>query len=151
MRTEDILPTVADVLGIRLPWRVDGASVFDRSAQIPSNVNVFMRSGRRLTLSLPEFRRRVRASLDRKVSLFGEHGESPGLFGIGPDPELIGPTVSSIPRAPFSADIDDPAAYSSVRLRSDFLPAQLTDEGDALFGARAQRGGGRRLLRKSRV
>ena len=31
-----------------------------------------------------------------------------------------------MPRAPFSADIDDAAAYSSVKLRSDFLPAQLT-------------------------
>jgi len=70
--------------------------------------------------------RRVRASLDRKISLFGEHGESPGLFGIGPHPELIGRTVGSIPHGPFSADIDDAAAYSSVKLRSDFLPAQLT-------------------------
>ena len=126
VRTEDILPTIADVLGIRMPWRVDGESVFDRSAQIPSNVDVYMRSGRRLTLSLPEFRRRIRASLDRKISLFGEHGESPGLFGIGPHPELIGRTVRSVPRAPFSADIEDPAAYSSVKLRSDFLPAQLS-------------------------
>jgi Sulfatase len=126
VRTEDILPTIADVLGIRMPWRVDGESVFDRSAQIPSNVDVYMRSGRRLTLSLREFRRRVRASLDRKISLFGDHGESPGLFGIGPHPELIGRTVTSIPRASFSADIDDAAAYSSVELSSDFLPAQLT-------------------------
>jgi hypothetical protein len=85
-----------------------------------------MRSGRRLRLSLPEFRRRIRASLDRKISLFGEHGESPGLFRIGPHPELIGRTVTAVPQAPFSADIDDAAAYSSVQLRSDFLPAQLT-------------------------
>jgi hypothetical protein len=28
--------------------------------------------------------RRIRASLDRKISLFGGHGESPRLFGIGP-------------------------------------------------------------------
>jgi hypothetical protein len=126
VRTEDILPTIADVLGIRLPWRLDGASVFDRSARIPSNVDVYMRSGRRLRLSLREFRRRIRASLERKIGLFGEHGESPGLFGIGPHPELIGRTVTSTPRAPFSADIDDAAAYSSVKLRSDFLPAQLT-------------------------
>jgi hypothetical protein len=126
VRTEDILPTIADVLGIRMPWRIEGESVFDRSAQIPSNVDVFMRSGRRLSLSLPEFKRRVRASLDRKISLFGEHAESPGLFGIGPHPELIGRAVGSMPRAPFSADIDDAAAYASVKLRSDFLPAQLT-------------------------
>jgi sulfatase-like protein len=126
VRTEDILPTIADVLGIRMPWRVDGESVFDRSAQIPSDIDVYMRSGRKLTLSLRAFRRRIRASLDRKISLFGEHGEEPGLFGIGPHKDLIGRAVNSLPRAPFSADIDDAAAYSAVKLRSDFLPAQLT-------------------------
>jgi hypothetical protein len=126
VRTEDILPTIADVLGIRMPWRVDGSSVFDSSARIASNVDVFMRSGRRLTLSLPEFRRRVRASLARKIRLFGEHGRPPGLFGIGPHPELIGRTVTAVPHAPVSADINDAGAYSSVHLRSDFLPAQLS-------------------------
>jgi hypothetical protein len=126
VRTEDILPTIADVLGIRIPWRVEGYSVFDHSAPIPSNVDVFMRSGRKLTLSLPEFKRRVHASLAHKIRLFGDRGDQPGLFGIGPHPELIGRTVGSLPPAPVSADIDDASAYSSVRLRSDFLPAQLT-------------------------
>jgi hypothetical protein len=126
VRTEDILPTIADVLGIRLPWRVSGASVFDRSAHIPADVDVFMRSGRRLSLSPGEFRRRVRASLQRKIRLFGDHGKQPGLFGIGPDPELIGRTATAAPPTSISADIDDAEAYSSVHLRSDFLPAQLT-------------------------
>ena len=126
VRTEDILPTIADVLGIRMPWRVDGSSVFDGSAHIPRDVDVFMRSGRKLTLSLPEFKRRVRASLARKIRLFGEHGRPPGLFGIGPHPELIGQTVTTVPRARVSADINDAGAFSSVHLRSDFLPAQLS-------------------------
>jgi hypothetical protein len=126
VRTEDILPTIADVLGIRLPWHVDGASVFDRSARIPSNVDVYMRSGRRLTLSLPEFTRRIRASLERKIRLFGDHGRPPGLFGIGPHPELIGRSVGDLPRADASADINGSGAYSSVHLGSDFLPAQLS-------------------------
>ena len=96
VRTEDILPSIADVLGIDMPWRVDGSSVFDSSARIPTDVDVFMRSGRRLRLSLPEFKRRIRASLARKIRLFGEHGRPPGLFGIGPHPELIGRPVSSV-------------------------------------------------------
>ena len=126
VRTEDILPTIADVLGVRIPWRVDGASIFDRSARIPSNVDVFMRSGRKLTLPLPEFRRRIRASLERKIRLFGDHGRPPGLFGIGPHPELIGRTVGELPPGDASADINGAGAYSSVHLRSDFLPAQLS-------------------------
>jgi Sulfatase len=126
VRTEDIVPTIADVLGIRIPWRVEGASIFDRSAQIPSNVEVYERSGRKLTLSLAEFKRRIRASLERKIRLFGSNGRPPGLFGIGPHSELIGRTVARLPRAPVRAEINGASSYSSVHLRSDFLPAQLT-------------------------
>jgi Sulfatase len=126
VRTQDILPTIADVLGIRMPWRVEGESIFDRSARIPSNIEVYERSGRRLTLSLPEFKRRIRASLARKIRLFGSNGRGPGLFGIGPHPELVGRTVGALPRAPVGAEINGASAYSSVHLRSDFLPAQLT-------------------------
>jgi len=126
VRTEDILPTIADVLGIRMPWRVDGASIFDRSAHIPSNVEVYERSGRKLTLTLQEFKRRIRASLRRKIRLFGSNGRPPGLFGIGPHPELIGRTVAGLARAPIRAEINAAGAYSSVHLRSDFVPAQLT-------------------------
>jgi len=126
VRIEDILPTIADVLGIRMPWRVDGASIFDRTAQIPSNVEVYERSGRKLTLSLPEFKRRIRASLMRKIRLFGSNGRRPGFYGIGPHPELIGRTITGLPHAPASAEINGADAYSSVHLRSDFLPAQLT-------------------------
>jgi hypothetical protein len=126
VRTQDILPTIADVLGIHIPWPVDGVSVFDRSANIPSDVEVFERSGRKLTLSLPQFKRRIRASLRRKIRLFGSHGRRPGLFRIGPHLELIGRTVAGLPHAPATADINGADAYSSVHLRSDFLPAQLT-------------------------
>ena len=126
VRTEDILPTIADVLGIAMPWRVDGSSVYDASARIPTSVDVYMRSGRKLTLSLPEFQRRIRASLARKIRLFGDHGMSPGLFGIGPHRELIGQTVTSLPRSEARGEINDAGAYTSVHLRSDFLPAQLS-------------------------
>jgi hypothetical protein len=126
VRTEDILPTIADVLGIRMPWRIEGRSIFDRAAHIPSHVVVYERSGDPLTLSLPEFKRRIRASLERKIRLFGSNGKPPGLYGIGPHPELVGRTVAELPRAPVTATIDGSDAYSSVQLRSDFVPAQLS-------------------------
>jgi hypothetical protein len=126
VRTEDILPTIADVLGIRVPWHIEGKSVFDRAAHIPSTVVVYERSGQKLTLSQPEFKRRIRASLERKIRLFGSDGRPPGLYGIGPHPELIGRSVVELPRAPVSATINGIDAYSAVRLRSDFVPAQLS-------------------------
>jgi hypothetical protein len=126
VRTEDILPTIADVLGIRVPWHIEGKSIFEPEATIPSSVDVFERSGQKLTLSLPEFKRRIRASLERKLRLFGSDGRPPGLYGIGPHPELIGRTIADLPRAPVSATINGSYAYSSVHLGSDFVPAQLS-------------------------
>ena len=126
VRTEDILPTIADVLGIRVPWRIEGKSIFDRAAHIPSTVVVYERSGRKLALSLPEFKRRIRASLARKIRLFGSDGRRPGLYGLGPHPELIGRSVGELPRAPVSATINGADAYSAVHLRSDFVPAQVS-------------------------
>jgi hypothetical protein len=138
VRTEDILPTIADVLGIRTPWRVDGVSIFDRSAAIPSHVVVYQRSGHALTLSLREFKRRVRASLKRKIRLFGSNGRPPGLFGIGPHPELIGRPVAGLPHAPARAEINGAGAYSSVDLHSDFLPAHLSGTIHPAGGPRAR-------------
>jgi hypothetical protein len=109
-----------------MPWPVDGVSMFDRSAHIPSDVEVYERSGRKLTLSLPEFKRRIRASLGRKTRLFGSNGRPPGPFGIGPHPELIGREIAELPHAPMKAEIKGADAYSSVHLPSDFLPAQLS-------------------------
>ncbi len=126
VRTEDILPTIAGVLGIRIPWRVGGVSVFDHSAHIPSQVDVYERSGRKLTLSLTDFKQRVRVSLARKIRLFGSNGRAPGLFGLGPHPELIGRTVGDVATSPVRGTIDGASAYSAVHLQSDFLPGQLT-------------------------
>jgi hypothetical protein len=126
VRTEDILPTIADVLGIRMPWRIEGKPIFDPDAHVPSSVVVYERSGDPLTLSLPEFKRRIRASLARKIRLFGSNGRPPGIYGIGPHPQLIGRTVEELPRAHVTATINGPDAYASVQLRSDFVPAQLS-------------------------
>jgi hypothetical protein len=126
VRTEDILPTIADVLGIHIPWHVDGASIFDHSAQIPSSVDVYQRSGRKLTLSLGDFKRRIDESLERKVRVFGPGGSVGDMFRVGPHLELIGRTVARLPRSTVGADINGAGAYSAVHLRSDFIPAQLT-------------------------
>ena len=86
VRTEDILPTIADVLGIRMPWRVDGASVFDRSAHIPSNVDVYMRSGRRLTLSLRSSSAASAPRSSARSASSATTGNRPACSASGPIP-----------------------------------------------------------------
>ena len=83
-RTEDILPTIADVLGIRMPWRVSGESVFDRSARIPANVDVFMRSGRKLRLSPDEFKRASARRSSERSDCSATTASRPGRSGSAP-------------------------------------------------------------------
>jgi Sulfatase len=129
VRTIDILPTIADLLHVRLPWKVDGRSAWRSDSGIPQTVDVYQRSGRRLRLSMPEFKRRVRASVDRKVRVFGSDGRGPGLFGFGPNPGLIGRSLTALPVArggTASAHVNDAGAYRHVKLDSGFVPAQIT-------------------------
>ncbi|HKH18499.1 MAG TPA: sulfatase-like hydrolase/transferase [Solirubrobacteraceae bacterium] len=89
-RTIDVLPTIADLLGARLPWPVEGRSIWSRPARPPQRVEFLERSGDRLVLAFSDFKRRVRTSLARKLQVFGSNGAAPDMFNIGPHPELAG-------------------------------------------------------------
>jgi hypothetical protein len=126
-RTIDILPTIADLLHIRLPWPVQGRSLWRRGARLPRSVVVFQRSGNRLRLPFPEFKRRVRASLDRKLRVFGPgDGRPPGIYGLGPDPALLGRSLGAAPRGRVRARINGADAFHAVDLRSGFVPTLIT-------------------------
>jgi sulfatase-like protein len=125
-RTLDVLPTIADLLGVRLPWRVQGRSNWRGSARLPQRVEFLQRSGHRLILSFPDFKRRVQASLARKLRLFRSSGEEPDMYGIGPHRELVGRQVTAPVRGRVMATIDGAGAFRSVDLRSGFVPALVT-------------------------
>jgi hypothetical protein len=125
-RTIDVLPTIADLLGARLPWPVHGCSIWRRSARLPRPVEFFQRSGHRLILPFPEFKRRVQASLARKLRLFGSEGGEPDMYSIGPHRELVGRLVGAPVRGPVRATVDGAGAFRSVDLRSGFVPALVT-------------------------
>jgi hypothetical protein len=125
VRTIDVLPTIADALDVRLPWRVSGRS-FLRSDYVPEpDVVVFPRGSGNpapLRLSLTEYERSTAATLAAKQRLFGRD-----LYAIGPQPGLVG---REAPRAPASsalrAMIDQPARLASVDTRSSFVPSSIT-------------------------
>jgi hypothetical protein len=129
VRTIDLLPTLADAMGIKLPWRLDGRSALHGTDGIPAQVEILERSGRKLTLSFSEYKRRIRASLERKLRLFGSGGRAPGLYGLGPHRELIGQSVAALRPSGgrgSGATVNGASDYRSVDLRSDFVPAQVT-------------------------
>jgi hypothetical protein len=109
--TLDILPTVADVLGIKIPWHVDGTSALAGGAGSPV-VNV---AGVKepYTAALAQRRR----SLARQLSLFGTGAWGPQLAGTGPYRRLVGTSVSSLAAATDAAASAKVDAVGSKLLR----------------------------------
>jgi hypothetical protein len=128
VRTLDVLPTIADLLGARLPWPVQGRSIWPQSAQLSQRVEFVQRSGNRLVLPFEDFKRRVQSSLARKLRLFGSDGGQPDMYGIGPHPELLGRRTAPVVRGPVTATIADASAFRSVDLRSGFVPTLVTGQ-----------------------
>jgi hypothetical protein len=108
----DILPTIADVLGIKIPWHVDGSSALSggRGSAVVDVAGVKAS----YTAALAQRRR----ALARKLSLLGSGPWSLLLAGTGQYRRLVGSSVSSlaaVPDAGASAKID---AIGSKLLRS---------------------------------
>jgi hypothetical protein len=126
VQTVDILPTIAAVLGVRIPWRVDGEPLYG-----PSRRGRFVFVGDRETFTAdpaPLEARRA-AALERQVALFGSGGGQPGLYGIGPRRDLLGRRVDElavIPRGEASARVDQAGELRSVDLDAEEIPARLT-------------------------
>jgi hypothetical protein len=73
----DILPTIADVLGVRLPWRADGRSVLKGG----SGSDVVQLES--VKASLPDALAQRKRSLRRQIGLFGTGTWGPGFAGTG--------------------------------------------------------------------
>lgn len=121
VRTLDIVPTIAQVLGIRIPWPVDGRSLFESGH--PEQVTFFTDRGpARVDVRLL-VRRRAR-TLRRKAVLFGS-----GLFELGPHPGLRGRPVVElrVRSAAAHASVDEEIAnlLRSLPGGSETLPTQV--------------------------
>jgi hypothetical protein len=123
-RTIDILPTIADVLGTPLPWRVDGASLRDAPVR-REQVVVGEDSGTSVRGSLRSVERQAAEDVRRSAALFGEGNDS--LFRIGAHRQLLGQRVGSARASEtVRVRIEDPAKLTHVRKSSGFVPAHIS-------------------------
>ena len=118
-RTTDVVPTIADVLGVPIPWHVDGHTLLKARGH-PKRLHLLTKSGTVIKVSLASLRNARRALVQHQVSLFGAGTTGLALYRIGPHTELIGRRVDDLPvvGAGATAHMD---AYTARRLRS--LPA----------------------------
>jgi hypothetical protein len=128
-RTIDLVPTIADVLNFKLPYRADGRSAFSRSAKRRRFVRMIRRdfSGT-ITVPAHAMERRRRANVRAKLRLFGS-GDIRSLYtGIGPNRSLLGRASDDLePSGPGSvrASIIEAATLRAVRASSALLPTQI--------------------------
>jgi hypothetical protein len=121
VRTIDILPTVADILGMETTWEVGGVSALgndladrDLSAYLPGYLSF-------RSVVDPEW-----LSLGRKLEVFGE-GNIESAYFLGPHREVIGRAVSEFPATKSNASIKvvDAHRFSSVNPQAPRVPAYV--------------------------
>ena len=103
IRTVDILPTMARVLGLKLPWKPDGPNADVEVSGVSASHRVFAA--------------RQQEAIDREHRLFGSGRDS--LFGVGL-PNVVARSASS----KTSAEID--GSYENVNPTGTLVPAFVT-------------------------
>jgi hypothetical protein len=124
-RTIDVLPTIADALGIRLPFRVDGRSL-RAPLPLPTTLEFQRSDGSRIRIDRATLERRKAQSLARQTALLGTTWAD--VYRIGPHPELIGKAVSALsmlPKGSLSAAVEDAGKLARVDLESSDSPSHI--------------------------
>jgi hypothetical protein len=130
VETTDVLPTIADVLSIDLPEKVDGKSAFSDAVRARTEVKMLKRdlSGW-LRASGEDFDRRKQRLLDLKLALYGTGADGPErIYRVGPNQELIGRRVAQLAAGDSSlrVELTDPDAYDDVDPDGPVLPIWVT-------------------------
>ena len=90
----DILPTIADVLGIDIPWDEDGTSGLEPGAG-PNKVTVG-----RISNSYGDAVTQREESLDRQHTVMGTGAFDDAFFGLGPFGGVVGEPLSGVSLGP---------------------------------------------------
>ncbi len=125
----DVLPTIADLLGVPLPWRVDGVSAFGKTDSSRPQKTLARRSGEALVVdaALPA----VRPLREQLGAVFGEPLSWAGIEALGLRPALVGRDVSSLKAAgssPHHVVLAGTGSRPMIDLDGDSLPAYLAGQ-----------------------
>jgi hypothetical protein len=138
----DLLPTIADVLRVQIPWRTDGTSALRREADRgPLKTFIRHRDGKRVPwptgpVTIPSEEAWARLTREAVDSL---PSSDPTLlpYLVGPHPELIGKRVGELTiggAAPISVKLDAPGALDAVDPASGVIPAIISGTASAPNG-----------------
>jgi hypothetical protein len=129
VETIDILPTMADILKIELPWGVDGRSALEPSLPERTQKIIISDPGSKFVFgSLLAARDEA---LRYKSRLFSSGHGAEALFRIGPHSELLGRPIDSF-EAPndsgVTCDIDGDSYFNNVDPAAPLILTQITGQ-----------------------
>jgi hypothetical protein len=137
VRTIDIVPTIADVVGVPVPWRVDGRSLRHGAPNRPFVV-VGRNDGTCVRVRSAKVRRLRASSVRSMVEVFGEGRSS--LYRIGRATHLLGREVAPepAPASEIAAYLENPTWLLNVQKASPYIPSRISgwiDRGELPAGA----------------
>lgn len=124
--TIDVVPTIAHVLGVKIPWHVDGRSLLGRKLARDGTVDLRLGSEKQVTMRLSELLRRRTQALHEELAAFGSTSSS--LYRIGPNRELLGRPLSSLsvePSEDLRVDLEGRELLTVVDRHTDLLPTRI--------------------------
>ena len=140
--TLDVLPTVADLVGARLPWRADGRTLVRRPYPEPARLRVHRVFGGVGIETTVEALERQRASvLADQLRLFGTGTAFPGRGGPRRREALLGRPVAEIGARSDGTPlvVADAEAYRDVQPGRGAVPAFVTGGAPELGSASGSR------------
>jgi hypothetical protein len=132
VRTIDVLPTIADELGLRLREPVDGVRVGERDAAPETEIDVPDSWELGTTTTFGEFlRQRAQRRRDERSLLAAADYDA---FAMGPRPELVGRRVGAVRAGDGQVELEDPGQFEDVDLDAPLLPIWVSGTVTALPG-----------------
>jgi Sulfatase len=128
VRTVDILPTIADVLDVHIPWPVAGRSLLRGRPEADGTVAVMADDGAVLSSPLSQLLEGRREQLREQVEAFGT-GDWHAVFRAGPLADLVGRRLADLRVVDadwLRLDLDGEALYDAVDRKSPLIPAFVT-------------------------
>ncbi len=129
----DILPTVADALGVPLPSAVSGESLIGTGWKDRGRKSIGSMSGQTLTTNAAMDG--LKDSLDFKLSTFPGWDTDGGVFADSREPGLLGRRADIATVSALTCRLDSPALFQAVRTHSGIIPAEIKGTIDQASGA----------------
>jgi hypothetical protein len=126
VRTWDFVPTIADVVGVKIPWRVRGVSIRHQDGKVDQDtVTISRRTAPPIVAPISRWAAELRRQRIAQARRFGTGNHS--LYAIGPHRDLVGRPVRSLrtKRSRYHTPLFDKTFFAMVDPASPFTPSNV--------------------------